>query len=278
MQVECSTPESFRTISRSASRRRAAGERLHREGSARRPAGGSGHLLSRAVRGSRVRRPSPASRRSGTSAPRRRRGARSRSSGRAIPPGRAGASTKPAAACGPTRPCCDNRPDFFIHSGDHIYADCPVERELKLPMARSGETSSPKRNREVAADARRVPRQLQIQLLDHELRAFNAEVPLFAQWDDHEVTNDWAPAGTADETGYAETAARCWRPGRAARSTSSCRCAQCPAEAGRIYRKIATARCSTSSCSICAAIAIPTCNQRGDQARPASSGRRSSPG
>ena len=28
----------------------------------------------------------------------------------------------------------DNRPDFFIHCGDHIYADCPVEAELKLPI------------------------------------------------------------------------------------------------------------------------------------------------
>ena len=41
-------------------------------------------------------------------------------------------------------------------------------------------------------------------LLDDNLRAFNAEVPMLAQWDDHEVTNDWSPVGTADETGYAE--------------------------------------------------------------------------
>jgi alkaline phosphatase D len=27
----------------------------------------------------------------------------------------------------------ENRPDFFIHSGDHIYADCPIPSELKLP-------------------------------------------------------------------------------------------------------------------------------------------------
>src|SRR3954452_5898238 len=27
----------------------------------------------------------------------------------------------------------DSRPDFFIHSGDHIYADCPIPSELKLP-------------------------------------------------------------------------------------------------------------------------------------------------
>src|SRR6476646_199299 len=27
----------------------------------------------------------------------------------------------------------ENHPDFFIHSGDHIYADCPIPSELKLP-------------------------------------------------------------------------------------------------------------------------------------------------
>src|SRR6202790_4084229 len=31
------------------------------------------------------------------------------------------------------RTMLDNRPDFFIHSGDHIYADCTVPSELKLP-------------------------------------------------------------------------------------------------------------------------------------------------
>ena len=31
------------------------------------------------------------------------------------------------------RTVLDNRPDFFIHSGDSIYADCPIERELNLP-------------------------------------------------------------------------------------------------------------------------------------------------
>ena len=28
--------------------------------------------------------------------------------------------------------------------------------------------------------------------LDDNLRAFNAEVPIFVQWDDHEVTNNWS--------------------------------------------------------------------------------------
>src|SRR4029453_18868584 len=29
-------------------------------------------------------------------------------------------------------------------------------------------------------------------LLDTHLRTFNAEVPVFVQWDDHEVTNNWS--------------------------------------------------------------------------------------
>jgi alkaline phosphatase D len=51
-------------------------------------------------------------------------------------------------------------------------------------------------------------------LLDANLRAFNAQVPMLAQWDDHEVTNDWSPAGTADETGYAEDGTSKWWRGR----------------------------------------------------------------
>jgi phosphodiesterase/alkaline phosphatase D-like protein len=41
-------------------------------------------------------------------------------------------------------------------------------------------------------------------LLDDNLRAFNAQVPMLAQRDDHEMTNDWSPIGSADETGYTE--------------------------------------------------------------------------
>ena len=29
-------------------------------------------------------------------------------------------------------------------------------------------------------------------MLDANVRAFNAEVPIFVQWDDHEVTNNWS--------------------------------------------------------------------------------------
>ena len=44
------------------------------------------------------------------------------------------------------RTMLENRPDFFIHCGDHIYADCPIEAELKLPDGNPGGISSRKKN------------------------------------------------------------------------------------------------------------------------------------
>ena len=132
-----------------------------------------------------------------------------------------------------------NRPDFFIHSGDIVYADCPIGREYKLP---NGEIVAERRHRgevEGRRDARRVPRQLQIQSLDANLRAFNAEVPIFAQWDDHEVTDDWIPGGHIRHgDGYREKSLLnlVARGCRAFHEFLPLRQAQ--AEAGRIYRKI----------------------------------------
>src|SRR5258708_1174635 len=75
-------------------------------------------------------------------------------------------------------------------------------------------------------------------LPDDNLRAFNAHVPMFAQWDDHEVTNDWSPIGSADETGYAEdgTSRLVARARRAFFEFMPIR--ETPAQAGRVYRKI----------------------------------------
>ena len=35
--------------------------------------------------------------------------------------------------------------------------------------------------------------------MDKNLLAFNAEIPMFAQWDDHEVTNNWWPGEDAQQ-------------------------------------------------------------------------------
>ena len=80
-------------------------------------------------------------------------------------------------------------------------------------------------------------------LLDQNLRAFNAEVPMFAQWDDHEVTNNWWPGEplTRAEHGARNTVEKnalllAARAGRAFHEYMPIRAT--PAEPGRVYRKI----------------------------------------
>ena len=76
-------------------------------------------------------------------------------------------------------------------------------------------------------------------LLDRNLRAFNAQVPVFAQWDDHEVTNDWVPGESVTWHRYTEKSilALAARGGRAFHEYMPTR--QALTEAGRVYRKIA---------------------------------------
>jgi alkaline phosphatase D len=101
------------------------------------------------------------------------------------------------------RTVLDNRPDFFIHSGDSIYADCPIERELNLPGGEIWRNVVTEEKSEIARTLAQFRGNYKYNLLDEHQRAFNAEVPIFAQWDDHEVTNDWSPEGTVDAAGYA---------------------------------------------------------------------------
>jgi alkaline phosphatase D len=137
------------------------------------------------------------------------------------------------------RTMLDNRPDFFIHSGDSIYADCPIERELKLPGGGVWRNLVTEEKSEVAQTLAQFRGNYKYNLLDANLRAFNAEVPILAQWDDHEVANDWWPERTIDEKGYSERSALqlCARASRAFHDYMPTR--QTFAEPGRIYRKIA---------------------------------------
>ena len=129
-----------------------------------------------------------------------------------------------------------NRPDFFVHCGDNIYAECPLGPEQRLPdgaIWRNVVTEEKSRVAETLADYRG---NYKYNLLDHNLRAFNAEVPTFAQWDDHEVTNDWWP-GMPLRVGDADITALAARGCRAFHEFTPTR--QVAAERGRIYRKIA---------------------------------------
>jgi alkaline phosphatase D len=122
-----------------------------------------------------------------------------------------------------------NRPDFFIHCGDHIYADCPIERAIKLPNGEMWRNVVTEEKSHVARTLADFRGNYKYNLLDKHLRAFNAQVPMLAQWDDHEVTNDWEPA---EPTSRALVA----RGGRAFHEFMPIR--PHAAEAGRVYRRI----------------------------------------
>ena len=136
------------------------------------------------------------------------------------------------------RTMLQNRPDFFIHCGDHIYADCPMPSELKLPDGGIWRNIVIEEKSVVAHSLAQFRGNYKYNLLDDNVRAFNAQVPMFAQWDDHEVTNDWSPIGTDDETGYTEDGKSrlVERARRAFFEFMPIR--EIPEQAGRIYRRI----------------------------------------
>jgi len=82
-------------------------------------------------------------------------------------------------------------PDFFLHSGDSVYADEP------LPAQRQLEDGSLWRNRLILEKSRPALSlddfrgQYRYNLLDAHYRQFLARVPVVVQWDDHEVLNNW---------------------------------------------------------------------------------------
>ena len=94
------------------------------------------------------------------------------------------------------------RPDFFVHSGDSIYADNPLQPEVRLPDGttwRNLVTPAKSKVAETAAEFRGA--QL-YNLEDDNFRRLCAEVPLLVQWDDHEVVNNWYPGKILEDPRY----------------------------------------------------------------------------
>ncbi len=85
-----------------------------------------------------------------------------------------------------------HRPDFFIHSGDTIYADGIFAPEVKLASGKVWKNLMIPEKTKVAETTDEFRAAHKYNFLDDNVRAFNAEVPIFAQWDDHEVVNNWS--------------------------------------------------------------------------------------
>ena len=132
------------------------------------------------------------------------------------------------------------RPDFFIHSGDTIYADGPIDSEKRMPDGGVWKNQVIEEKLKVAETLAEFRANYKYNLLDRNVRAFNAEVPMLAQWDDHEVTNNWSPSKSLMEDKrytvksvplLAARAARAFHEFMPIRAT--------PQEMARVYRKVA---------------------------------------
>lgn len=85
-----------------------------------------------------------------------------------------------------------DRPDFFVHCGDTIYADGPIAPEVKLPDGTIWKNLVTEEVSKVAETLREYRGRYAYNLMDDNVRRLSAEVPQIWQWDDHEVTNNWS--------------------------------------------------------------------------------------
>ncbi len=95
-------------------------------------------------------------------------------------------------------------PHLFINSGDLIYADNPILPEQPTPDGRIWRNISNDHVARVAESLADFRARFAYNLDDEHVRALAAEVPVIAQWDDHETHNNWWPGQQLDDARYRE--------------------------------------------------------------------------
>ena len=129
-------------------------------------------------------------------------------------------------------------PHFFLHSGDVIYADSPIEEKVKLDDGRVWHNLVSEETSKVAETLKEFRGRYAYNLRDENYKNFNAHVPQLVQWDDHETTNNWYPGEILQDDKYIEKrvdvlSARSlrafheWQPVDQAKAVD-----------GRVYRKV----------------------------------------
>jgi alkaline phosphatase D len=96
------------------------------------------------------------------------------------------------------------KPDFFIHSGDTIYADGPIAAEVTEPDGQVWRNLVTEEVSKVAETLNEFRGRHRYNMMDKNIRALYAEVPVIAQWDDHETHNNWYPGQIITDTRYTE--------------------------------------------------------------------------
>ena len=95
-------------------------------------------------------------------------------------------------------------PDFFLHSGDTIYADGPLTETVTLPDGRIWSNVVTPAKSKVCETLDEFRGAFAYNYLDDNLRAFAAAVPQINQWDDHETHNNWYPGQILADDRYTE--------------------------------------------------------------------------
>ncbi len=96
------------------------------------------------------------------------------------------------------------RPDFFIHSGDTIYADGPIAAQVTEPDGQIWRNLVTEEVAKVAETLNEFRGRHRYNMMDKNVRALYAEVPVIAQWDDHETHNNWYPGEILTDERYKE--------------------------------------------------------------------------
>ncbi|MFT7593648.1 MAG: alkaline phosphatase D [Paracoccaceae bacterium] len=133
-----------------------------------------------------------------------------------------------------------HQPDFFIHSGDTVYADGAMQDEVALKDGSTWKNSVLiDEKRKVAETLDEYRGQWKYNMMDEHVMAMNAVCPTFFQWDDHEVVNNWSASKdlTADDR-YTEKSVHVLAANAARAFHEMTPISYTPSEPGRVYRTI----------------------------------------
>ncbi len=83
--------------------------------------------------------------------------------------------------------------DFFLSSGDNVYSDNVVQQQVTLPDGRVWHNLVTEEKSQVAVTLDQFRGQFKYNMLADNWREFLANTAVVAQWDDHEVLNNWYP-------------------------------------------------------------------------------------
>jgi alkaline phosphatase D len=129
-------------------------------------------------------------------------------------------------------------PDLFVHCGDTIYADNPLSETVTLEDGSVWRNVVTPAKAKVAETLEEYRGNYLYNLLDENLRRFNAETAQVVLWDDHEVLNNWYATERLEDERYVErsVALLAARGKRAFLEHQPIRCSGDDPE--RIYRRV----------------------------------------